>query len=295
LSKRIASFQKQLTEIAAIVEASVDFPEEGLEFATLDEIIAMLEKLCGEMRCLQKTFHEGRFLHEGISLCLLGSPNVGKSSLMNALLGKERAIVTNIPGTTRDLLEEELRLFDLHFRLIDTAGIRTSFEPVEQEGIRRSRDAMQKADLILLLLDASRPLSEDDRTLFALAPPDKTIVIWNKIDLSSPPQHIESAILISAEKRLGFDSLRAAIQEKLWKEGAPTKDEVLLTQLRHYQALTSALDACRSSITALQTGTSPEFTTSDLRSALHHLGAIIGTNVSEDILSAIFSKFCLGK
>lgn len=294
LSEKIRTFQKKLTEISAIVEASVDFPEEGLEFASREELVASLELLCENMSHLQQTFHEGRFLHEGLSLCLLGAPNVGKSSLMNALLGKERAIVTSIAGTTRDLIEEELRFAGFHFRLIDTAGIRETGEIVEQEGIRRSQLAMERADLILLLLDASRPLAEEDRKLLHTVSPSKTILIWNKTDLSLPPEPLDTALLISAQKGHGLDALKQAIQEKIWKNGPP-QDDVILTQLRHYQALTQAIQLCQTAAQALRTHISPEFITADLRSALQELGTIIGANVTEDILSAIFSKFCLGK
>ena len=296
LSQAISRFQKDLTETAAILEAWVDFPEEGLEFATMDEICSGLEAICGRMEHLRSTFHNGRMLHEGISLCLLGSPNVGKSSLMNALLGKERAIVTEIAGTTRDLLEEDLRLGDLHFRLIDTAGIRATEERVEQEGIRRSQKAMSEADLVLLLLDASAPLSSGDYALLDSVPKEKTIVVWNKIDLAKPKDPVlELSVLISAREKIGLDELRIAIEKQIWKAGPPSKEEIVITQQRHYQALANAISSCQAVISGLRQNVSAEFVASDLRHALYELGAIIGANVGEEILSAIFSKFCLGK
>ncbi len=294
LSEKVAGFQRALTETAAILEAWVDFPEEDLAFVTMEEIVADLAATCGKMEKLQATFHEGKALHDGLSLCLLGAPNVGKSSLMNALLGFERAIVTEIAGTTRDLLEEDLRLAGLHFKLIDTAGIRETAERIEKEGIRRSEAALQKADLILLLLDASRPLTSSDHELVARAPRTKTIVVWNKTDLAKPPESIEG-VPISAKEKKGLDELKAAIEKLIWKQGAPSKDEVLITQLRHYNALTKAIQSCHAVIAGLKQGVSAEFVASDMRSALQELGAIIGTNVTEDILSAIFAKFCLGK
>lgn len=294
LSERVGLFQKELTDTAAILEAWVDFPEEGLEFATMDQIVETLETICRRMEKLKATFHDGKILHEGLSLCLLGSPNVGKSSLMNALLGKDRAIVTEIPGTTRDLLEEDLRLGELHFKLIDTAGVRKTEEIVEQEGIRRTQGAMQEADLILLVLDASRPLSEQDRELLQRAPKEKTIAIWNKVDLAKPDEAIV-AIPISAKKKLGLDDLKEAIHRLIWQNGPPSKEEVLITNLRHYQAIGNAIENCKRVIQGLKTGISAEFVAADMRAALNELGTIIGTNVAEDILSAIFSKFCLGK
>ncbi len=297
LSKKIGTFQKDLTEIAAICEAWVDFPEEGLEFAAFEELTARLRLIQNRMIDLANTFHEGRKIHEGLSLCLLGAPNVGKSSLMNALLGFDRAIVTNIAGTTRDLLEEDLQLSGLHFRLIDTAGIRDTEEVIEQEGIRRSKSAMQDADLILLLLDASRPLEPGDLELLDTAPRHKTILVWNKIDLSTPPTQIDwpHQAHISAQKRTGLDLLRTTIDTIIWDKGPPSKDEVAITKLRHKVALQNAIDSITIVITGLESRTSAEFVASDMRYELNELATIIGTNVTEDILTSIFSQFCLGK
>lgn len=292
LSELVSRFQKDLTETAAILEAWVDFPEEGLEFATMEEIVQTLEAILSRMKKLQATFHDGKALHEGLSLCLLGAPNVGKSSLMNALLGKERAIVTPIAGTTRDLIEEDLRFGGLHFRLIDTAGIRQTNEIVEQEGIRRSEKAMQEADLILLLLDASRPLESQDQQLLEKAPKEKTIVVWNKADLAEPPA---GSVRISAKEKWGLDALREAVEKIIWKKGPPSKEEVMITKQRHFQALTAAIESCESVVSGLNQGVSPEFVAADMRACLNELGTIIGANVTEDILTAIFSKFCLGK
>lgn len=294
LSEKIGSFQKELTDMAAILEAWVDFPEEDLEFASMEEIVNNLEAVCLRMEKLKTTFHDGKALHEGFSLCLLGSPNVGKSSLMNALLGKDRAIVTEIPGTTRDILEEDLRLGSLHFKLIDTAGVRKTEEVIEQEGIRRTHVAMKDADLVLLLLDASRPMTQEDRALLAEAPRDKTLVVWNKIDLAKPEGSVEG-ICISAKQKVGLEELKQAIDKMIWQNGMPSKEEVLITKLRHYQALSNATLACQAVINGLKSGISAEFVASDMRESLNQLGTIIGANVTEDILSAIFSRFCLGK
>jgi tRNA modification GTPase len=294
LSQEIAQFQKELTQTAAILEAWVDFPEEGLEFTSLEQLILDLEKTCKKMEALRSTFQNGKMIHEGISLCLLGTPNVGKSSLMNALLKEDRAIVTEIPGTTRDLLEEGLRIGSFHFRLIDTAGIRDTEEIVEKEGIRRSKKSMDKADLILLLLDATRPLSSDDEELLKITPKDKTIVIWNKIDAAKPDITIPS-IQISAKERIGIEELTQQIEKFIWEQGSSSKEEVIITHYRHYQALQLAIESCLSVISGLKEGVSPEFISSDMRAALSELGTIIGIDVGEEILSAIFSKFCLGK
>ncbi|MDE3045340.1 MAG: tRNA uridine-5-carboxymethylaminomethyl(34) synthesis GTPase MnmE [Verrucomicrobiota bacterium] len=297
LSKKVSGFQKELTDVAAILEAWVDFPEEGLEFAAFDELIERLGDVEARLQRLADTFHEGKLLHEGLTLCLLGSPNVGKSSLMNALLGKERAIVTDIAGTTRDVLEEEMRLSGLHFRLMDTAGIRETSEVVEREGIRRSHAAMQEADLILLLLDASRPLDANDRELLARVPREKTILVWNKIDLANPSETVswEPQVCISAREKKGLEALRAAIDGVIWKKGPPSKEEVAITKIRHRNALQSAIASVQNVRQGLKKRVSAEFVASDMRAALNELGTIIGTNVTEDILSSIFSQFCLGK
>ncbi len=298
LSEQIASFQHSLVDIAAILEAWVDFPEEDLEFASMEEVVAALSALREKMEKLRDTFHEGKIAHHGLSLCLAGPPNVGKSSLMNALLGKDRAIVTDIPGTTRDVLEDEMRLGGLHFRLIDTAGIRDTEEVVEKEGIRRSREAMQRSDLILLVMDISQAISPQGKALIEAAPREKTLLVWNKVDL---PQHATCAIefphqiAISAKQHLGLTELQQQIDRVIWQKGPPAKDEVVITKLRHSQALCSAIDSLTALIEGLKTGVSPEFVSSDMRHVLSELGTIIGTNITEDILSAIFSKFCIGK
>jgi tRNA modification GTPase len=298
LSKKISSLQKELCDIAAILEAWVDFPEEDLEFATMEDVIAALEEILLKVRLFTDTFHEGRILTHGLSLCLAGPPNVGKSSLMNRLLGKERAIVTEIPGTTRDLLEEDLRLGGLHFRLTDTAGIRETEEVVEKEGIRRSKEAMQCADLILLVLDASFGLCPEGEALLTSAPWQKTIVVWNKIDLPSKETllpHCAHPFRISAKTGTGMEHLKEAIGQLIWRHGPPSKEEILITNVRHHQALKDAASALDHLICGLRTGVSPEFVSSDMRKALSELGTILGMNIGEEILNTIFSKFCIGK
>jgi len=297
LSTRIQAFQQELLDIAAILEAWVDFPEEGLEFASKEEVIASLEKTLSKMQTLADTFHEGRKIHEGLKLCLIGSPNAGKSSLMNTLLGHDRAIVTPIPGTTRDRLEADLHLFGLHFQLTDTAGIRNTDEIVEKEGIRRSKLAMGEADLILLLIDASAPLTEEDEALLSTTPQEKTLVIWNKTDLPhSIPTHPHiHQIPLSAKTGQNLDNLKTKLEAMIWQGAPPSKDEIVLTSIRHKTALANAITDLQALINGLRTDISPEFLSSDMRSSLNHLGQILGLDISEDILSAIFAKFCVGK
>ncbi|NGX45729.1 MAG: tRNA modification GTPase MnmE [Chlamydiae bacterium] len=297
LSSKIRAIQSALVDTAAILEAWVDFPEEGLEFASFEEVIQALENAKEMITTLAATFHEGRKLHEGLTLCLAGLPNVGKSSLMNGLLGHERAIVTEIAGTTRDLLQEELSLVGLHFRLIDTAGLRNTEEIIEKEGIRRSRAAMEEADLILLVIDASKALTEEEELLLASAPTSKTLVVWNKIDLPHkiPPCSLTHQVALSAKTGRGLDALRNALEAMVWKEGPPSKEEVVLTEQRHKAAIDDALASLNRLIEGLKEGVSAEFVAADMRATLNALGTIIGSDITDDILSAIFSKFCVGK
>lgn len=294
LSAHIQGLQKELLDIAAILEAWVDFPEEGLEFATQDEVIASLESTLQKMHQLEATFHDGKKIQEGIRLCLAGPPNAGKSSLMNALLGQERSIVTHIPGTTRDTLEAEMRLGGLHFHLLDTAGIRETDEIVEQEGIRRSKLAMQSADLILLMIDVTAPIPND---LLATCAPEKTLLIWNKIDLPHTIPHISfpHQAPISAKLGTGVTELKKTLEALVWQGAVAPKDEIILTQARHKEALSDAAKDLQTLIDGLKTEISPEFLAADMRNCLRRLGSIIGMDITEDILSAIFSKFCVGK
>ncbi|MCE2982727.1 MAG: tRNA uridine-5-carboxymethylaminomethyl(34) synthesis GTPase MnmE [Parachlamydia sp.] len=298
LSRKVETFQSHLTEIAAILEAWVDFPEEGLEFATMEELNESMDQIAKEMGRLVATFHDGKILHDGLSLCLVGCPNVGKSSLMNALLDKDRAIVSPIPGTTRDVLEDHLRLNGINIKLSDTAGIREAFESIEQEGIVRTKKAMQEADLILLVLDAHQGITTEDGQLLDQVPLEKTIIVWNKIDLRNESlEAIEApyVVRLSAKNREGLDRLHEMIDQVIWKYGPPSKEEIVITNIRHKEALTQAIEFIRKVQDGLRNDVSPEFLTLDMRGALLNLGKIIGTNISEDILSAIFSKFCIGK
>lgn len=298
LSQKVHAFQKELTRIAAILEAWVDFPEEGLAFASQEELVAELSRLKEEMQQLVQTFHDGKKLEQGIALCIAGAPNAGKSSLMNALLEQERAIVTPIAGTTRDILYEEMTIGGLPFRVIDTAGIRETEEMIEKEGIRRSKEALQEADLILLVIDAAKVLAHEEQTLFKTLPKEKTIVVWNKVDLPKQTRCVASfpyEVELSAKNRIGLDRLKETINRLIWRHGAPPKEEVLITKTRHEEALKESTSALQTVIEGLCAGLSPEFLSSDMRTALMSLGRIVGTNITEDLLSSIFSQFCIGK
>lgn len=297
LSNKILHFQKTLTELAAILEAWIDFPDEGLEFISEEEFCKQLRGVIEEMETLEGTYHDGKILHEGISLCLVGTPNVGKSSLMNALLDRERAIVTHIAGTTRDILEDSLRINGLNFRLIDTAGVREDAELIEMEGIRRTKMAMEEADLILLVLDAHRGIETPDRALLEKIPEERLIIVWNKIDVGNISEKLpyRHQVEVSAKLKLGIEMLHQEIDRVIWDHGPPSGEEVLITSLRHKEALRQAIEAAHRIHQGIQEELSPEFLTLDMRACLQELGKVIGAEIGEDILSAIFSKFCIGK
>lgn len=298
LSKKVSSFQKNLTEIAAILEAWVDFPEEGLEFASMEEIIEIINATTAEIKQLIDTFHDGRIIHDGLALCLVGCPNVGKSSLMNALLDKNRAIVSHIPGTTRDIVEDHMRINGINFRLIDTAGIREVAEEIEAEGIRRTHLVINEADLILFILDAAQGLRDEELQLLSMLPKNKTIAVWNKIDLEptiAPSMPLEHTVSISAKNKEGLESLYKKIDKVVWSKAMPSKEELLITNVRHKEALQKSYESANRVVQGLSQGISPEFLSMDMRESLYELGKIIGTNISEDVISAIFSKFCIGK
>lgn len=296
LSKKISSFQERLITITAIIEASIDFPEEDLEFSTPTALIEQLGDLIEEMQSLKDTFEYGKIVHAGLTLCLCGSVNVGKSSLLNALLKKERAIVTDIAGTTRDLLQEDLLIRNFHLKAIDTAGIRETKNVIEKEGIKRSKKAMDEADILLCVLDAEKGFTEEDKKFIEELPFEKSLLVWNKIDKApiADFSHSLPTAYVSAKEHKGISSLLDLLEKHISKSNTD-KEEIILSEKRHQKALYSAIELCISAKEGLKSAQSPEFLSSDLQEALRQLSSIIGTDVTEDLLDAIFSQFCLGK
>lgn len=298
LSKKIELLQEKLITNTAILEAYVDFPEEAVEVTTKQSIQESLSAVKQELDNMIHTFHDGRKLSIGAKLCLLGPPNAGKSSIMNALADQELAIVTPIPGTTRDLLKEELTFNGRIVQLFDTAGIRETGDIIEKEGVRRSYQAMKDADLILLVLDATQICNRETERLLEQTPDEKTIVIWNKIDLPNlkiAPTNKSHFVQVSAKNRIGFEELRQKIELLISSKTNHSRDEVIISGERHLEALKQAAEYCSETIEGLNNEMSYEFLVFYLRQALNELGKIIGKNISEDILSTIFSKFCIGK
>lgn len=298
LSSHINTLKQGLLQMAAHIEAWIDYPEENLDPLTLQSMQMTITNIQNKIKHLIERFNDGDKLFTGYRICLIGSPNVGKSSLMNALLKKDRVIVTDIPGTTRDLIEEDLILGSLYCKLIDTAGLRDTEDTIEKAGIIKTKEILSAADLILFLLDASREVSEEEREILSELPLSSTLIIWNKIDLVDPsitcPDMPDGIIPISAMQGLHIDTLQTAIQKKLQKN-LPAKDEIVITKKRHLHSLQKVLDALNRVQISLSASQSPELIASDLRESLEHLNTFSGGNVSEEILESIFSTFCVGK
>lgn len=304
LSQEVETTRSALVVALAHVEAALDFAEEDIAFVRQDELMRLLNETCDRLQRLVQSGHEGRIWREGAAVAILGRPNVGKSSLMNALLKSDRAIVTPVPGTTRDMLEEVISISGIPVRLFDTAGIRPTDDPVEVEGIRRSQQAWEEADLALILLDGSQPLSEVDRVLLSRPEAAQALLVINKCDLPRmlPKEALQRAsstnagvIDISAKMQMGLDALREAIRNRLTPERLESRDSVLVTNLRHAAALDRALQAVEQARHSVEGGREGELIAMDLRIAADALGEITGIITTDEILERIFSEFCIGK
>lgn len=298
LSNHINAFKQEILKITALIEAWIDYPEEQLDSLTLQSIQSTMVTIREKIQYLIDRFHDGDRLFTGYRICLVGSPNVGKSSLMNALLKKDRVIVTDIPGTTRDLIEEDFMLGSLYCKLMDTAGLRETEDRIEKAGIIKTEEVLSSADLIVFLLDASREVSKEEKIMLSKLPMTSTLIVWNKIDLVDSsitfPDMPEDVIPISVMEKLHIDTLQIAMQKKLQKN-LPAKDEIIITKKRHMVALQNVISALDKVQAGFTTNLSPELIASDLREALEQLNTFSGGNVSEQILESIFSTFCVGK
>lgn len=288
----VERLQHALTHACAIVEAAVDYPEEGLEATSQQELHNYLDLAKSKIHHLIKNFHNGKRLVEGFKIAIMGAPNVGKSSLLNALLEKERAIVTEIAGTTRDLVQDIIHLKGISVEIIDTAGVRRTEEVIEKEGIARSQKAGQEADLVLLIFDATKKShTDEEKALIAQFP--HAMHIYNKKDLLNDLE--KDKFYISAKTQDGIETCKEEIYQRLTDQGVSESSEILITKERHYAHLNTALTHIKAVSENLQKGVDAELLAVDLRASLIELASIIGTNITEDVLEAIFSKFCVGK
>jgi len=301
LSQQLQSFTVELRELLLLLEAHIDFPDDDLGPLDHAVVTTRAQTVLAAMSDLLLTFDAGRALREGVNVLILGRPNVGKSSLLNALLGEARAIVTEIPGTTRDTVEEQLVLGGFPLRLIDTAGVRETRDPIEEQGVRRAVEKVQSADLVLLVLDGGEPLTAEDRMAMALAPPERTILVRNKSDLPSAfaagnLDAFPCQVAVSVRSGSGLDKLQAAVVAHFCGAGgSEVADGVVLTERRHREALAAARAALERFLRAQAAADPLECLAFELREALAALGQITGETTPEAILEQIFSRFCIGK
>lgn len=303
LHDAVEAIRSEILDVAAVVEASIDFPEEDIELSSRDDLCEKLASAKQKTEDLLGTFEDGVKIVEGVNVVIAGKPNVGKSTLLNTLLEKDVAIVTPVAGTTRDLLRESLILQGITLNVFDTAGIRKPRGVVEKEGVKRSKQAVQDADLVLFVLDADAGLSEEDRRIFKEIGSRRHIIVVNKSDLAP---HVDEEVFAgdfgdapkvktSALKVEGIEELKRRISETVWSHDIPSADQVIITNIRHRDALQQAKEAMNRALKAMQEGLSPEFPAVEIREALDALGVITGETTEEEILHKIFSTFCIGK
>ena len=299
VSRRLKPVKEQLLELIALLEAGIDFAEDDISVAPTEEILRRLEPIIASVAALAASFAYGKLVHEGFTLAIVGRPNVGKSSLFNRLLEQDRAIVTEIPGTTRDVVSETASLGGIPVKLLDTAGIRLGQDVVESLGIERSYQAMADADLTLVVVDASQSLTSEDETLIQHARENgRALIAANKSDL--PRQASAPDVLfVSALTGSGIEELRRAIMETVVGISVPRgqleQEGGFITSLRHEQLLHESGEALAQARTAASIGIPHEMLLLDLYAALRPIDAITGATTADDILNRIFSTFCIGK
>ena len=298
LGQRVNGLREDLLSLVANVEAYIDFPDEDIDPDTGAALLARFDAVLAALDTLLATAGQGRILREGVRTVIYGEPNVGKSSLLNALVGHERAIVSEIPGTTRDTVEEFINLRGLPLRLVDTAGLRDTADPIENAGIARTRDTLARADLALRLVDASRPPLPLADTLTVPGAATEILVL-NKIDLGIAPawtaeKHL-AAVRVSCRTGEGMDALATAVYERVTGGQLAWNPTAAAINARHQRCLARARESLSIARAALAAGTSPEFVALDLRGALDAVGEVVGGVDTEEILGKIFSTFCIGK
>ena len=302
LSEKVKELRAKILYESAYIESALDDPEHISLEGYPEHLKAVLQPLVQEMEKLAETFSSGRVLRDGIQTVILGKPNAGKSSLMNVLVGENRAIVTDVEGTTRDILEEQIHLRGISLNIIDTAGIRETDNIVEKIGVDKARNTVDKADLILYIVDGSRPMDENDRQIIELIGDRKAIVLLNKSDLAQvlSIEDVERAagrpvLAVSAKEQTGIDALEERIEEMFLSGEIDFNDELIITNDRHRTALEEAVHSLRLVLQSIEDGMTEDFFTVDLLNAYEELGSIIGESMEDDLADEIFKRFCMGK
>jgi tRNA modification GTPase len=300
LSQRIDALRDETVKTLAHIEAHIDFPDEDIAPDTKEQLISRLENAIASMDQLLRTANEGQILRRGIRATIIGRPNAGKSSLLNQLLGRDRAIVSPIPGTTRDTIEETANIRGLPVVFVDTAGLRAARDEIEQEGIRRSRQSLQQAELILHVLDSSGEFTEEDSNYITELDGKKRIVVLNKADLPEqlvlpPSLQKENSVRVSCITAQGIETLKDAIRNLVWSGEIKAEMLEVMINSRHQDALNRAREATGRTRDALRHDETLDLVALDLRIAVNAIGEIVGKTTTEDLLDMIFSQFCIGK
>ena len=305
-ANEIRNLRHELLNFASLIELELDFAEEDVDFADRTQFTNLVNKIESVLKRLIDSFAVGNVLKNGIPIAIVGEPNVGKSTLLNALLNEERAIVSDIAGTTRDAIEDELNINGINFRFIDTAGIRETTDIIENIGIQKTYENIEKAQLVLLLISSDKMKNEKLKvknellTLQQKFPTKKILTIYNKVDLLSEEeiQHstfkTQNSILISSKNKTGIENLKTELS-KLANIGSLSNNETIVSNSRHFEALNNALTSIKEVQKGIENNISSDLFATDIRNALHHLGLISGEVTTEDLLGNIFANFCIGK
>jgi tRNA modification GTPase len=305
-ANEIKNLRQELLNFASLIELELDFAEEDVEFANRTQFTNLVTKIAQVLKQLIDSFAVGNVLKNGIPVAIVGEPNVGKSTLLNALLNEERAIVSDIAGTTRDAIEDELNINGITFRFIDTAGIRETSDIIENIGIQKTYENIEKAQLVLVLIDSEKEIRNErletrEVTLLQEKFPNKKILtLFNKVDLLSNEEiqnlkiNSPNSILISSKNKVGILELKAELT-KLANIGALSNNQTIVSNSRHFEALNNALTSIKEVQQGIENNISSDLFATDIRNALHHLGLISGEVTTEDLLGNIFANFCIGK
>lgn len=300
LFRRAEGIYSALVDLSAHFHAVLDYPDEDLDPFRVEAMETILKEQDAALRALSATRRRGLAVKNGVPCAIVGRPNAGKSSLLNALAGYQRAIVTDIPGTTRDTIEVKAELGGVPFRLIDTAGVRDSDDPIEQMGVQRSRQAMEEAGIILVVWDSSQPVTEEDRAILTdAAEAHSVVLVWNKTDLDTPlpvvslPENV-TPVEVSAKTGAGLDRLETVLAGLSNLANEQGNGEVL-TNARQAEAVNRTLTAVSQALEGLETGTPPDLLLLDVEEAISALGELTGRTIREDITARIFERFCVGK